>query len=196
MELKTFILIGRSGSGKGTQAKLLIEELKKRDPSTEVEYLEAGAKFRELIARDTYTSKLAKEIMDAGTLQPAFLAIHNWSHLFIETIKGSEHLVIDGSPRKLNEARILAETLKFYKRPHTKVICINVSKEWSRQRLLSRGRGDDTADNVEGRLSWFDTDVAPAIEYFRDQPEMHVVDINGEQTIEAVQKEIISKVFN
>jgi adenylate kinase len=195
MELKTFILMGRSGCGKGTQAKLLIEELKKRDPSASVTYLESGDRFRELLSKDTHTSHLAKDVADRGALQPAFLAIHIWSHLFIGNLRGDEHLVIDGTPRKLNEARIFADALRFYKRPEPVVLHIDVSREWSRERLLARGRGDDERANIEGRLNWFDSDVAPAIEYFRDEADMRVFDINGEQSIEAVHKEISAKAF-
>jgi adenylate kinase len=196
MELKTFILIGRSGCGKGTQAKLLNETLSLRDSGATVTYLEAGQKFRDLISQDTFTSKLARKIMEEGGLQPAFLAIHNWSHLFIEAITGNEHLIIDGSPRKLNEARILAEALKFYQRPKPIVLHIAVSREWSREKLLARKRADDGADNIEQRLNWYESDVAPAIEYFRDHGSLRVIDINGEQTIEAVQREIVEKVWN
>ncbi|HEY4504899.1 MAG TPA: nucleoside monophosphate kinase [Candidatus Paceibacterota bacterium] len=195
MDLKTFIFMGRSGCGKGTQAKLLIDELKKRDPVREVTYLESGEGFRELLAQDTHTSLLAKDIMDRGALQPAFLAIHIWSHLFIKNMKGDEHMVIDGTPRKLNEARIFADALRFYKRPEPAVLHVNVSRAWSRERLLSRGRGDDKSANIEGRLDWFDSAVVPAIEYFRDEADMRVIDINGEQSIEDVKAEILGKVF-
>ena len=195
MELKTFIFIGRSGCGKGTQAKLLIDELKLRDSETPIQYLEAGEKFRELIARPNFTGKLAKQITDTGGLQPAFLAIHNWAHLFIENINGNEHLVLDGSPRKLNEAKILHEAFKFYGRSSVFIIYVNVSNKWSLDRLLARGRGDDGRAEIEKRLSWFDTDVLPAIDYFKTQPDVEVFDINGEQTIEEVHKEIMSKVW-
>src|SRR3989344_8921874 len=195
MELKTFIFIGRSACGKGTQAKLLIDELKLRDSETPMQYLEAGEKFRELIAGPNFTGKLAKQITDTGGLQPAFLAIHNWAHLFIENITGEEHLVLDGSPRKLNEAKILHEAFKFYGRPSVFIIYVNVSNKWSLDRLLARGRGDDGRAEIEKRLSWFDTDVLPAIDYFKIQPDVNLFDINGEQTIEKVHKEIMKKIF-
>ena len=83
MELKTFILMGRSGCGKGTQAKLLIEELKRRDPARLVTYLESGEGFRDLLAKDTHTRLQAQVVPDGGRLQPAFLARHKWSPLFI-----------------------------------------------------------------------------------------------------------------
>lgn len=195
MDLKTFIFIGRSGCGKGTQSELLIEELKKRDPEREVLCVETGERFRELLARDTHTSKIARQIMVAGKLQPAFLAIHNWSHFFIESITGKEYLVIDGTPRKLNEARILVEALKFYERQGVAVLNIDVSREWSMARMVSRGRGDDDKLNAESRLNWFDSEVQPALEFLRDEPSIKVLDINGEQIIEDVKKEIFNKIF-
>ena len=195
MELKTFIFIGRSGCGKGTQAKLLIEELKLRDTERPVLYMESGERFRALLKETNFTSELARGISDRGELQPAFLAIHVWSHIFIENITGKEHLVIDGTPRKINEARILADALRFYGRVQPHVVHIEVSREWSATRLASRGRADDATANVAGRLNWFDSDVAPAIEYFRDEADMRVLDINGEQSIEEVKNEIFGKVF-
>src|SRR3989344_5868940 len=195
MNLKTFIFIGRSGCGKGTQAALLIEELKKRDAERPVLYMESGERFRALLKETNFTSELARGVSDRGELQPAFLAIHVWSHIFIEGLTGKEHLVIDGTPRKLSEARILADALRFYGRPQPQIIYINVSRGWSQARLAGRGRADDATANVAGRLNWFDSDVAPAIEYFRDEADMRVLDINGEQSIEQVQAEIFSKVF-
>ncbi len=195
MDLKTFIFIGRSGCGKGTQAKMLIEKLGRRMPGVPVQYLEAGARFRELIARGNLTAQLSKAAMDAGDLQPSFLAIHAWAHLFIENVTGNEHIVLDGSPRKLDEAKILAGALRFYNRPAPTVLYINVSKKWSTDRLLGRGRRDDTSENIEQRLSWFDTQVIPAIELLAKEPGFMLLDINGEQTIEEVHKEIMSKVW-
>ncbi|MEK7535577.1 MAG: nucleoside monophosphate kinase [Patescibacteria group bacterium] len=195
MQLGTYIIIGRSGSGKGTQAKLLIEEIKRRDQEHGVFYLESGDGFRQLLTDDNLTAELARQISDAGQLQPAFLAIHVWSHLFISNMKSNEHLVIDGTPRKLNEARILAGALRFYGRIKPTVIYVDVSRKWATERLLARHRSDDEIKNVEGRLNWFDTDVLPAIEYFRDEQDFRVIDINGEQEIEKVHNEIISKIF-
>ena len=44
---QSFIFMGRSGCGKGTQAKLLMEYLKKIDPARDIFYLETGAGVRE-----------------------------------------------------------------------------------------------------------------------------------------------------
>lgn len=191
----TVIFIGRSGCGKGTQAKLLIERLKEKNAAAPIFYLETGQTFRELLERGSHTSVLAKEINEQGGLQPEFLAIWAWSHLLVENLHGDERLVIDGTPRKLREAHVLDSALSFYKREKPVIIYLNVSREWSKTRLLERRRGDDAAALIERRLNWFESDVVPAINFFRDNPKYKFVEISGEQSIEQVHTEIISKVL-
>ena len=52
MTPKTYIMIGRSGSGKGTQTKLLKEYIKKQDPETEILHVESGDEFRDFLRRE------------------------------------------------------------------------------------------------------------------------------------------------
>jgi len=69
---KAFIFIGRSGCGKGTQVKLFSEKFKEDKPDQSFCYLESGKKFRDFISEETYSSRLSKEAMDEGRLQPEF----------------------------------------------------------------------------------------------------------------------------
>lgn len=190
----TFIFIGRSGCGKGTQADLLQARLKEKYPQNEIFYLETGERFRNFIKEDSYSSELSRKIYESGNRQPSFLAIWMWAHILIESFKGTEHLIIDGSPRAYAEALAMNTALKFYGRT-AYVIHINVSRTWAQERLLERGRTDDVdTEKVKKRLDWFETDVMPAIEYFKDCPDYIFLDINGEQTIEAVHAELMQKV--
>ncbi len=193
--LHTFIFIGPSGCGKGTQAKLLMDWIKKNDAeSRDIFYLETGAQFRELIKKPTHTSALAYDIYKEGELQPSFLAVHIWSHEFIAGMNGRQHIVLDGTPRGLGEAVILDGAMKFYKRERPTVVYFNVSKEWSETRLKERGRFDDkSAEEVAKRLGWFARDVMPAVEYYRANPDYHFIELDGEQTIEEVFEELIGK---
>ena len=80
MQNHAFIFYGISGSGKGTQAKLLIEYLQKNDPSREVIYIETGARIRSFIADTSgHTRDMVKNILDKGGLLPEFIPI--WLHL-------------------------------------------------------------------------------------------------------------------
>lgn len=193
----TFILIGRSGCGKGTQAKLLETYLKEQHKEFPVFYLETGKRFRDFIGQDSYSSSLARRITEAGELQPAFLAIWMWSNIFIENLTGKEHLIIDGTPRKEREAHVLDDALHFYKREHPYFIYINTNEEWARKRLDERKRNDDLNEEaIDKKMLWFNTNVLPAIEFFRKRDGYHFLEINGEQPIEKVNEDIIGKISN
>lgn len=192
MNPETLVFIGRSGSGKGTQARLLIEYLKEKDPNRSIYYLESGAAFRKLIEGESLTSKLSKKIYDAGGLQPEFLAIWVWSNLLMENLKGDEHLILDGTPRKSQEAGVLDSAFIFYRRGSPRIIYIDVSREWSVKRLTDRSRPDDNPGDIEARLDWFETDVLPAINFFRNNAYYQVHDINGEQEIEKVHEDVLT----
>lgn len=196
MSPQTFIFIGRSGCGKGTQADLLIKHLNEKDPEKRgVFYMEIGKKFRDYLKETTYTASLSKEVYKKGELQPDFLAIHIWAHSIMADYNGDDHVIVDGTPRSLVQAQVFDSAVKFYKKENVYVINLEVSEDWSRTRLAERGRADDKeADEVEKRLAWYKRDVVPAIDFFRDNPTYKVLDINGEQTIEEVFNEIINKI--
>lgn len=192
--LNTFVFIGRSGCGKGTQAGLIKERILKDDPQADIFYLETGARFREFIEKNTYSSSLSKEIYALDHRQPDFLAVWNWAHLFVDSLKGTEHLIIDGTPRSVAEAYMLDSALDFYQRKNPYIVHIDVSKEWSRKHLLSRGRSDDAnLLRIDKRLAWFDSDVVPAIEYYRNRTDYRFIEVNGEQSIEDVHKDIVKR---
>ena len=193
MSPQTFIFIGRSGCGKGTQVELLKKLTQEKDPQGEVFYLETGAKFRDFVKGDTYSNKIALEIYKRGDRQPDFLAVHMWSHVLIEGFKGTEHAFFDGICRSKLEATTFTTAMEFYNR-HVTVIYINVSRAWSMERLLARGRDDDKSkEEIAKRLDWFDKDTYPAIEYFGQNDRYTLLDINGKQSIENVHKEIVEK---
>src|SRR3989339_101884 len=195
MDLQTFIFIGRSGCGKGTQAELLKKYVEEHDTEKKsIYYLETGERFRNFLSKDGYSNKLAREIAEKSELQPSFLAISMWSNSLIENLNGEEHIFIDGTPRTLPETYILETALSFYKRGRAKVVYINVSREESEKRLLARGRNDDKkSGDIEKRLNWFDNEVVPAVMYLSQNKIHDFFDIDGEQSVEDVHKELISK---
>lgn len=190
---ETFIFIGRSGCGKGTQAELLIKDLRDRSKRP-VFHLESGALFRDFVEGDSFSSRLAKEIMERGERQPDFLAVWMWSHLLVKNLVEEEHLVLDGTPRSLVEAKSLDTAMDFYQREKPKVIYLNISPETSVERLTSRDRSDDrSVANIAKKLAWFETSVVPAIEYYKANADYDFFEINGEQSIEDIHTEIKSK---
>jgi adenylate kinase len=193
MTPQTFLIYGRSGCGKGTQAKLLIDYIQKKDPKNRLIYIETGSKLREFSLEANVTSKMTAEMMDKGGLIPSFIPIWIWTNTFVRTHDGTEHIVLDGVCRRVYEAPVLDDALKFYKREKPTLIIIDVSREWAIERLMGRGRSDDTKEDIEARMDWFEQNTLPTIEYFKKDPYYNVVTINGEQTIEDVHKEVMTK---
>lgn len=196
MKPQTFIFFGKSGAGKGTQVELLQQYLRKNDPETDILYIETGKIFRDFLEKDNYTAKHIKEILGAGKLLPAFLPIFMWSQSFIEESNNTEHWVMDGVCRRPEESPALVGALDFYDRKDVYVILIDVSNEWASEKLLARGRSDDTEEKIKTRLDWFEDNVIPSINYFKEKTDLNVLRINGEQTIEEVHQEVIDSVFN
>jgi len=176
MKLQTFIFIGRSGCGKGTQVALLQEYIKKQDHKRHIFYIETGERFRQFIKEHSLSSRLAAEIYKTGNRQPDFIAVWMWSHLLVEKMTGGEHVIFDGT------------------RPQ--VMYLNISRETSKARMIARRRMDDINEGeIERRLNWFESDVLPAVEYFRNHSKYSFVELDGDQPVEAVQQQLLLKAF-
>ncbi|MEK7505426.1 MAG: nucleoside monophosphate kinase [Patescibacteria group bacterium] len=192
MSPKTFVFIGRSGCGKGTQVKLLSEVLQ-TSGTLPIYYIESGATFREFIAKEGYTNKMAREVQEGGWLQPEFLSIWVWTNLLIKEYQDPmRHLIFDGTVRKEHEGPVFDAAMDFYGRKERYVIHIDVSEEWSRARMLERKRPDDTEEYINRRLAWFKTDVVPVLKYFSGSPKYKFIEVNGGQSVEKVHADIIS----
>lgn len=194
MTPQTYIFFGPSGCGKGTQAKLLQAELEKKDPGRKILYIETGKKFRELAEGNSFTEKEISKVINGGGLLPEFLPIWVWAGIMMENVSGDEHIFMDGLARQPKEAPVLDSAIKFYKRENPFVISINVSNAWATDRLKGRGRSDDDDEQIKKRLEWYEQNVIPTIEYFKNNPYYRFISVNGEQTIEEVHKELMEKI--
>ena len=182
----TFVFIGRSGCGKGTQAALLQTYLE--GEGCEVLKLGTGDFARERAERDTLTGKWIKSILQAGGFFPHWLA----GALMIEMIepKLTAHeqvLLLDGSPRRMHEAEVLDDFMTHLKRPRVRAIHLDISEDECRRRMLARGRGDDTEDAITNRLTWFTAQVAPVLGYYGDR----LITVSGVGSRESISAKII-----
>ncbi len=212
-----FTLIGRSGCGKGTQAKLLIEHF------GDFLYISTGDLFRNLSKANTDTSIKIKKILEEGGLPFDDLATALWMHEIAYNLKQDQGLILDGAPRRVNEAKNLDRFLEFLERKNnTFNLLIDISREEAFGRLSKRRicqkcgrlipwvgefkkikvcdkcggelitRPDDTAEAIKNRLDFYDERVIKVVEYYEDQNRL--IKINGEQSIEQVFNEILSHI--
>ncbi|MBI2474455.1 MAG: nucleoside monophosphate kinase [Candidatus Taylorbacteria bacterium] len=181
--VKTILMMGKTGSGKGMQAGLLSKE-------TGYKIFSSGDKFRELRQREDWLGERVREEYDQGLLMPHWFA----SYIFEEAlfgVKPEDGLIFEGTGRKKSEAELFNEVVTWLHREYL-VFDIQVSDEEVLKRLQLRGRSDGLDANVEKikfRLDEYRKHTGPAIALFKSYG--RVVEINGEQTPEAVHTDIV-----
>src|SRR3989338_2489783 len=185
---KVIIVLGKSGSGKGTQAEMLAKE-------HSFKIISSGSLLRARAEQNDFVGKGIAEILDRGGLIPTPIIFHLWLHELEKIREAGDEvkgIIFEGSPRKLYEAYLLDETLWFYNlEKNMRVVHLDITDEEAMKRLLARKRYDDTEAAIRERLQWYKAEVVPAVEYYREKGRL--VEINGEQSVEAVHQEIVEK---
>jgi adenylate kinase family enzyme len=188
-----YIIMGRSGCGKGTQAELLKKALEDKGV-TDVVHVTTGAGFRAFIEGPSHAARISKDLTNSGGLNPEFLAIWNWSNIFITSLTGKETIILDGAPRKPIEVGALHSAVHFFGYEHPTIIYVDVSETWAMDKLASRGREDDMhKEEQEKKMAWFAADVLPCLDMYMRDPLYTFIHVNGEQTVEDVHGELMKK---
>lgn len=181
------VLIGPPGSGKGTQGKMLAAKLN-------YNYLSMGQAIREYTKTKTERAQEIKKIIDGGHFIP-----NEWiRELFFEKIKAlpkAAGLILDGFPRDFHQSPILDEMIEKYHVDGVRAIFIDVPKIKIIERLKIRetteARADDDPNVIETRFHEYDEKTFPLVSYFEHKHKL--ISINGDQSVEKVQEEILRK---
>lgn len=191
----TVAFFGISGSGKGTQASLLIERLKELDPKRVIVRAEMGNFLRAYTEEKTFFASKVKDILLAGGLVPSFMAVYMLIRYFDSNVKGEEHFIFDGTCRKPEQSVAVDELARFYGRTDLHAIVLKLSKESAKARLVARGRADDaTEEALNSRFAWYEKDVIPSIQKLKDLG-WNVHEIDGEPDMTTVHQNML-KVLN
>ena len=181
----TIIIIGRSGSGKGTQASFVLKRLH----DSGVKHLETGSLLREILnKRENPTTEIARDVMKKGGIFPYWFASFTWVKEMIEHGVVAYHMVFDGAPRKIEEAKLLDSVMEWHGRHLPVAVYVDVGREECARRLLARQRVDDNPSAIQHRLDFFETDVIPVIKYYKKNKRL--IRVDGEREPEKVWQEI------
>lgn len=219
MQKQVIILLGKSGSGKGTQAELLKEKFG-------FSHVISGDLLRNRTKKSDFTGKKLSKVLAHGDLAPTCVIFKLWLDRIerLENTKNLKGVILDGNPRKIKEAYLIDEAFDWYEWQNVKAILIDISDKEATWRLGKRRicrnkkcgniipfvgeykdmkkcpecgsnlilRNDDNSKSVKKRLSWFKTEVQPIVDYYKKTGRL--IKINGEGTIEEVFNEILKAV--
>lgn len=177
--------MGRSGSGKDTQAKLLKDFLDQKDYKTV--NVSTGDQGRALRGTNSIVGRYIKNILDNGDLFSDWLAISLWMCIFQNKLFNDEIIIFPSSPRYLKEAEVIDTLMIGSNRPKPIPIYIDVGNEEATKRLLNRGRTDDIDKVIAERLSWFEPRILPIVQYYGKR----VITVNGHGSEADIHKKII-----
>lgn len=185
---KTFVFLGRSGAGKGTQSEFLRKLFQKN--KCHYIYISTGDLGREAAKKPTIIGQWIGGIFGRGDFFPDYLAIHLWlSELEKKSIDSDAVVIFEGTPRKVAEAKTVDEIMERLRRPPPTPIFLDIDEREAVKRLLARGRADDTPKIIKKRLENFRKYVLPIVKYYGKR----VWKINGAGTKEEVRERMLKK---
>ena len=172
--------MGPQGSGKGTQVELLQTKLTQAGGT--VVDVQTGRLFRALAAGDSYAGAQVAALINAGQLVPDTFTNAMWINDLTDRLSKEAHLTFDGVPRTVGQAQVVDDMLQFFCRLDISVINLNVPEDVVVERMLERGRADDTSESIAQRLSLYTKDTLPVLDHYRAKAGVIVHDIDGAQT--------------
>lgn len=155
------VLLGAPGTGKGTQSEKLVE-------AYGVPQISTGDLLRTAVAEQTELGLQAKAAMDAGELVSDDIVVGMIKERLNEA-DTEQGFILDGFPRSRTQAEVLDQFLIQLDRPLQRVVHLQVDDEEIVNRLMARGRADDTEETIRNRLHVFQRQTQPLVEHYRRQ---------------------------
>ena len=168
------VILGRQGSGKGTQSLRLAERYG-------CVHLSTGDVLRAAVEEGTELGQQAAGIMNAGGLVGDDVMIPLVAERVAKPDIMSGGVLLDGFPRTADQANGLEVMLADLGQELTIAINLDVPVEEVTMRMMARGREDDTEEAIARRLSLYEEQTAPLLDWFAERGLLATVDGLGEE---------------
>jgi adenylate kinase family enzyme len=186
------MFIGQSGSGKETHKNNYLDFLKKHSPGVKTISVCTGDEFRKWIQNGSTLAQSIQSANASGKLQPTAYALYMVLVKLDKKYTGVEHIVLDGSPRSLVEAKEILGILTCLNLKPL-VIYPKISDATARKRLKSRNRGDSSNDSaITNKLKFFWDHVIPALKFLKGE-DVPIIELDGEKPADKVFEELKKK---
>lgn len=182
-EVSVIFILGGPGSGKGTQSAKLVKDhgfvhLSAGD-LLRAEQQRKGSKYGELIAQHIKDGLIVPQEVTIALLKQTMLE---------EFAKGHKKFLIDGFPRKMDQAVTFEEDIA----TSSFTIFFECPEQVMLERLLERGktsgRADDNIESITKRFRTFVETSYPVVEYFDKQGK--VVRLRCDHSVDEVYKDV------
>ena len=183
--MKNFVLFGKPGSGKGTQAEHLSRKY-------ELYHISTGDLFRKNISQNTSLGLLAQSYMDKGELVPDEVTIKMLENEIKENPQ-SKGFLFDGFPRTIAQAESLDKFLKSIDMQINATIALDVDEEELISRIIDRGKTSNRSDDqdiekIQNRFNEYNMKTSTLSKYYKDQKKFFEVDGSG--TVDEITKRL------
>jgi len=201
------ILLGPQGSGKGTQARLLVGKFG-------FFYFESGGFLRELSSKN----EKVKAMLDKGAFVPDEEMV-SYVTAFLDEKGLNDDILFDGFPRSITQYDFLKSWLKEKNVSLNLALILEISEDETVRRLSARRsdpktgkiynlvtdpppadidrnllvqRDDDKPEAIKKRLGWYKEQVLPLIAQLKN--EIRVVEVDGERPIDEIQNNLLKEI--
>lgn len=174
------LFIGPPGAGKGTQAGKVAACLG-------IPHVSTGEMFRDHVSRRTDLGKRVEAIMAAGDYVPDEVTVAMLSER-LDQDDAQHGFILDGFPR--TEAQVESLDRLLGEEGLDQVVVFEVDEDELTDRLLARGRADDTEDTIRARFKIYLEQTQPLIDVYSGRG--LTVSVNGIGDLEEVTQRILA----